>query len=90
MGSDCSLEELLIYSICCPAQPEYFEQALRLNNEIPHGSVALREIDGETKFVVLDTYPRSTVDAEEIRRSVLEVARRADDVEHRLTGLDRH
>ena len=81
---------LLIYSICCPAQPEYFEQALRLNNEILHGSVALREIDGETKFVVLDTYPRSTVDAEEIRRSVLEVARRADDVEHRLTGLDRH
>jgi serine/threonine-protein kinase len=37
-----------------------------------------------------DTYPRATVDAEEIRSSVLEVAARADAIEHLLTGFDLH
>ena len=79
---------LLIYSTCCAAQPAYYEAALRLNSEMPHGSVALREMGGELKFVVVDTYPRSTVDAEEIRRSTHEVASRADAIEKLLTGLD--
>jgi serine/threonine-protein kinase len=55
---------------------------------MPHGSVAIREMGGELKFVVVDTYPRSTVDAEEIRRSTHEVASRADAIEKLLTGLD--
>lgn len=80
---------LLIYSTCCDPQPAFFEQALRLNSEMNHGSVAIREIDGRSRFVVVDTYPRSTVDAEEIRRSVHEVARRADGIEKLLTGMDR-
>jgi serine/threonine-protein kinase len=80
---------LLIYSTCCAAQSAYYEAALRLNSEMPHGSVALREMGGELKFVVVDTYPRSTVDAEEIRRSTHEVASRADAIEKLLTGLDR-
>lgn len=81
---------LLFYSICGPAQTEYYEQALRLNSEMLHGSLALRVINGEPHFVVVDTYPRSTVDPEEIRRTVLNIAQNADQVEHRLTGLDRH
>jgi serine/threonine-protein kinase len=80
---------LLIFSTCCDAQPPYYEAALRLNSEMPHGSVALREMGGQLKFVVVDTYPRSTVDAEEIRRSSHEVASRADAIEKLLTGLDR-
>jgi eukaryotic-like serine/threonine-protein kinase len=79
---------LLIVSTCCAAQPAYFEAALRLNSEMPHGSVAIREMGGQLKFVVVDTYPRSTVDAEEIRRSTHEVASRADAIEKLLTGLD--
>jgi len=35
-------------------------------------------------------YPRSTVDPEEIRRTVFDIAQNADQVEQRLTGLDRH
>lgn len=81
---------LLIYSTCCPAEPSYYETALRLNSEMPHGSIAIREIDGRPLFVVLDTYPRATVDAEEIRRSTHAVASRADAIEKLLTGLDRH
>jgi eukaryotic-like serine/threonine-protein kinase len=80
---------LLIYSTCCPAQAAYYEAALRLNSEMPHGSVAIREMGGQLKFVVLDTYPRATVDAEEIRRSTHEVASRADAIEKLLTGADR-
>lgn len=79
---------LLIYSVCCRAKPEFYEDALKLNADVPHGSVAVREVEGEPQFVMIDTYPRATVDAEEIRGSVLEVALRADEIEHRLTGRD--
>jgi hypothetical protein len=68
--------------------PAYFETALRLNSEILHGALAIRQIAGESLFVVLDNYPRSTIDPEEIRRSVLEVAHRADAIEKLLTGGD--
>jgi eukaryotic-like serine/threonine-protein kinase len=80
---------LLIYSTCCDAQPAYYEHVLRLNSEMNHGSVAIRDVEGRRKFVVLDTYPRATVCAEEIRRSVHEVATRADAIEKLLTGVDR-
>ena len=81
---------LMISSVCCPAAPSYFETALRLNSEILHGGLAIREIDGRSVFVMMDNYPWSTVDPEEIRRSVLEVAHHADAIEKLLTGEDRH
>jgi serine/threonine-protein kinase len=81
---------LQISSLCCTAKPAYYEQALRLNSEMPHGGIGVQDIDGEPQFLVLDTYPRATVDAEEIRRSVHEVASRADAIEKLLTGRDRN
>jgi len=81
---------LLFYSVCCKAEPSYYEQALRLNSTMLHGSLALREVDGVPHFVVVETYPRSTVDPDEIRRSVLEISYHADAVEQQLTGEDRH
>ena len=86
-STDCLL---LIYSTCCPADHAYYEEVLRLNAELSHGSIAIREIDGEDYFVMVDTYPRATVDAEEIRRSVLELGYHADDLEKELTGDDNH
>ena len=44
----------------------------------------------QAMFVMFDTYPRGTVDVEEVRRSVLEVARRADAFEKLLTGQDEY
>jgi hypothetical protein len=41
-------------------------------------------------FCVIDTFPRSSVDALDVRRSVLEVGYRADSVEKLLTGNDVH
>ena len=81
---------LKISSVCCPALSVYFEPALRLNAEILHGGLAIAEIDQQAVFVMIDNYPLSTVDPEEIRRSVLEVAHRADAIEKLLTGLDTH
>lgn len=77
---------LLIYSICCPGDAQYYEYALRLNSEIPHGGLALKRIQGQDHFIMADSYPRGTVDVDEIRRSVREVALRADSVEKLLTG----
>lgn len=79
---------LLIYSVCCPVNAGFYETALRLNAEMQHGSVSIRDVNGQPQFVVADTYPRATVDPEEIRRSVLEIAMHADAVEHILTGHD--
>ena len=79
---------LLIYSICCPASPEFYEQALRLNAQVLHGGLSIRDIDRQPCFVMVDTYPRATVEGEEIRRSAVEVGIQADNIERLLTGAD--
>ena len=79
---------LLIYSVCCEAQTEFYESALRLNSEVLHGGLSIRDIDGQPSFVMVDTFPRATVTSEAIRRSVIEVACRADHIEKLLTGKD--
>ena len=79
---------LLIYSVCCPASPEFFEQALRLNAQVLHGGLSIRDIDDKPCFVMVDAYPRATVQGEEIRRSALEVGIQADRIERLLTGTD--
>lgn len=81
---------LLIYSTCCDANPDFYERALRQNWIVMHGSLAIRDIDGKPMFVVINAYPRSTVAPEEIRRSVVDIAALADEVEHQLTGIDRY
>lgn len=79
---------LQIYSICCPAAEHYFATALRLNAEIAHGALAIRNIQGSEYFVIANAYPRATVDGEEIRQSVMEIAAHADAIELSLTGND--
>ena len=97
-------ERLLTFrSVCCPAESDYFEQALRLNATMPHGALSVRELDpgaghspcepetgGVPHFVVGNSYPRATVDPEEVRHSVFEAAAQADAVELLLTGRDVH
>lgn len=77
-----------VYSICAPINESYFRRALELNSTLPNGAVAVQDIDGAPHFVVLKGFWRSTCDPEEIRRSVQDVAEWADQIEHRLTGLD--
>ena len=79
---------LLIYSICCEANPSFYEEALRLNAVMHHGGISIRDIEGKPYFVMIDTYPRGTVSGEDIRRSAVAVGARADSIEHLLTGRD--
>lgn len=79
---------LRIRSVCGKADSKYFETALKLNGEILHGALCIEERAGESVFMMVDSYPRATVDAEEIRRSVVEVAQRADAVERLLSAAD--
>jgi serine/threonine-protein kinase len=79
-----------VFSVCGPSTDEYYERALHLNSIVSHGAIAIEDVDGEPHFVMVNAYPRATCDAEEIRRSVWEIARHSDEVEHRLTGEDRH
>ncbi len=81
---------LMIFSLCCDARPEYYEDALRLNAVMAHGGLAIRTVDGRDMFCVIDTFPRASVDGLDVRRSVLEVGYRADSVEKLLTGQDVH
>ena len=89
-GASAREKVLKIYSHCCPAVKQYYEKALRLNDVITHGALMLQDIDGVPWFVIQNCYPRFTVDAEEVRRSVLEIAFHADAIEKELTGQDRN
>ncbi len=79
-----------IYSLCCPAQDSYLRKALELNADIAFGALAIDQIDGRPFFVMVNHYPRRTCDAEEIRRSVVNISKWADQVEFALTGEDHH
>lgn len=79
-----------IYSRCAPVQDKFLHRALELNSTIPHGAIAIETIDGAAEFVMGNSYPRTTCDPEEIRKSVLTIAHYADQIEHQLTGRDLH
>ncbi|MBA3314801.1 MAG: serine/threonine protein kinase [Planctomycetaceae bacterium] len=81
---------LVISSICGPAEPTFYEEALRTNAVMSHGSITIRDIDDQAMFCATNSYPRETADPEEVRRSVFELAHRADAIERLLTNQDRH
>ncbi len=83
------VELVRIYSICGVAVAHEYERALEMNAVIPHGALAVEEIDGEKYFVAVDTYPRSTCDPLEVRESVLSIAANADRLESQLHQEDR-
>ncbi len=78
-----------IYSVCAPLSEGYYRRALELNANMPYGSIAIQSIDGRPHFIMVDTHPQWTCGAEQLRRSVLAIARWSDDVEKVLTSTDR-
>lgn len=84
-----SAQIVRVYSVCGPAEESYFGRALRLNAEVPHGSLAIESLEGVDHFVMLHSYLRATCDPLEIRHAIRDIAQWADDVEHLLTGKDR-
>jgi serine/threonine-protein kinase len=79
-----------VYSLCAPVDEDYLRRALELNAEVQHGALAIEELNGESYFVMRNTYPRATCDPDEVRSSVLSIAEAADGVERALLGTDRH
>jgi len=81
-------ELVRIYSICGRAASHEYERALEMNAIIPHGALAIEEIDGNRYFVAVDTYPRATCDPFELRESVMTIAANADRLESQLHDGD--
>lgn len=80
--------QIQIFSIGGPASVEHFELALRRNATQPHGSIAVRDVEGQPHFVMIENHSRAKVTPEELCQSVRHIARHADEVEEFLTGHD--
>ena len=80
--------QLQIFSIGGPASPAQYELALRRNAIQPHGSIAVRDVNGQPHFVMVENHSRAKVASDELCRSVRHIARHADAVEDFLTGRD--
>lgn len=80
--------QIQIFSIGGPASPDHYEVALRRNAVQPHGSIAVRDVDGQPHFVVVENHSRAKVAPDELCRSVRHIACHADAVEEFLTGQD--
>ncbi len=81
---------LSVFSICGPADPNYFQYALSLNAHLTYGSISVRPVLGMPMFVMSRTFLRETVSVEDIRLALLEIARRADSIEKQLTRQDQY
>jgi len=80
--------QLQIFSIGGPASADHYELALRRNAVQPHGSIAVRDVNGVPHFVMVEKHSRAKVAPDELCRSVRHIARHADAVEDLLTGRD--
>ncbi len=79
---------LSVFSVCCPAEPRHYEFALKLNAEMTYGGLSIREVNGQSMFVMTRTFPRGHVQPEDIRVALTDIARRSDRVEQQLTHAD--
>jgi serine/threonine-protein kinase len=79
---------LTVFSVCAPCDPRHYEFALKLNNELTHGCLSIREVNGQAMFVMTRTFARGHVGPAEIRAAVQEIAKRGDRVEQQLTSTD--
>jgi serine/threonine protein kinase len=79
---------LSVFSVCAPAEPKNYEFALRLNDKLTHGSISLRNVNGQAMFVMNRTFSRDNVCTTEVRAALLDIARRSDKVEQQLTDVD--
>jgi serine/threonine-protein kinase len=77
---------LTIFSVCGIASARHYEFALKLNAALTHGSISIREVNGEPMFVMSRSFLRANVTPAEIRAAVKEIARQGDQVEQQLSG----
>ncbi len=81
---------LSVFSVCGPADPAYFQYALRLNAQLTYGSISVHDVLGSPMFVMSRTFARDTVRPEDLRGAIVEIARRSDRIEKKLTRMDQY
>ncbi len=81
---------LTVFSVCGPADPSYYSYALELNGQLTYGSISIHHVLGAPMFVMSRTFPRDSVRAEDVRDALIEIARRSDHIEKKLTRLDQY
>jgi len=80
---------VVIYSECGPADPKSYEAALRKNLTIPSGALAIRDIGGRPRFVMVDTLLADQTTPSTLAKRIESIAARADAIEKSLTPKDR-
>ncbi|MFH1418214.1 MAG: hypothetical protein ABII12_08025 [Planctomycetota bacterium] len=73
-------------SICAPADERQAMTLLRFNRKLTYAAFAVMSIGGEEHFVVTANQLAAAADADELRKQLFEIAKRADAVEERLGG----
>ncbi len=81
---------LTVFSVCGPADPAYFQYALRLNSQLTYGSISVHDVLGSPMFVMSRTFLLDTVGLEDLRNAIVEIARRSDRIEKQLTRMDQY
>ena len=88
-GKDIDGSSLItIHSLCGPADPEMYRHALKMNAKLPYGAISVAKAMGKEHFVLMNTQLARTAQPLEVRKSVLAVAQKADEIEQQLTGED--
>ncbi|MBN2559710.1 MAG: YbjN domain-containing protein [Phycisphaerae bacterium] len=73
-------------SVCGPADERRAMTLLRFNSKLVYGAFAVKRIEDRDYFVVTANQLAATADADEIRKQLAEVAKRADAVEMKLSS----
>lgn len=78
---------ICIYSICCEAKTEFFENALKWNRNIASGSLCITDHKGKPFFVLIKHLGLQEADGEMIPNTIRALGSRADTIEKVLTGV---
>jgi len=81
---------IAIYTECGRVQPDRYEWALRKNMVTPYGAYAIRDVDGHSMFVAVDTMFRAEASPVALAAAVRVLAKRGDSLEKHLTGKDNY
>ena len=77
---------VVLYTECGAAEAQNFKWALRQNMRMSFGAIAIRDIGDAPAFVMVNTHTRAAATPQDIRKSILLLARKGDALEKALTG----
>ena len=77
---------ICMYSVCCEADPDYYEKALRWNQNIANGSICITDLREKPHFVLLKHLSFEEADKDTVIKLIGSLGERADKIEKVLTG----